>query len=132
MTTMLARFAIPKPNANVFSMCARTARLGGLIGTTGLLGAHILSRPTTLIQCQGIVPFRTASDCVTGGVAPRHQFTQADRSLRVSQAPIDFQQLSSGSVLGLITGYLTAKIGRLFLFSFGGIFLLAAVSYMEF
>jgi len=26
----------------------------------------------------------------------------------------------------MITGYLTAKIGRLFLFSFGGIFLLAA------
>jgi len=54
MTTLVARFAIPKPNANVFSVCARTARLGGLIGTTGLLGAHVLSRPTTLIQCQGI------------------------------------------------------------------------------
>jgi hypothetical protein len=27
----------------------------------------------------------------------------------------------------MITGYLTAKIGRLFLFSFGGVFLLAAV-----
>lgn len=64
---------------------------------------------------------------VVGGVAPRYQFTQADPTLRVSRAPIDFQQLSSGSVLGLITGYLTAKIGRLFLFSFGGIFLLAAV-----
>lgn len=47
--------------------------------------------------------------------------------MRRARAPIDFQQLSSGSILGMITGYLTAKIGRLFLFSFGGIFLLAAV-----
>ena len=60
-------------------------------------------------------------------MAPRHQFTRADPSLRVSRAPVDFQQLSSGSVLGIITGYLTAKIGRIFLFSFGGIFLLATV-----
>jgi len=72
-------------------------------------------------------PFRHVHLIMAGGVAPRYQFTQADRSLRVSQPPIDLQQLSSGSVLGLITGYLTAKIGRLFLFSFGGIFLLAAV-----
>ena len=64
---------------------------------------------------------------IVGGVAPRHQFTQRDPSLRVSRAPVDFQQLSSGSVLGMITGYLTAKIGRLFLLSFGGIFLLATV-----
>ena len=64
---------------------------------------------------------------VLGGVAPRHQFTQPDLSLRRARAPIDFQQLSSGSILGMITGYLTAKIGRLFLFSFGGLFLLAAV-----
>jgi hypothetical protein len=77
-------------------------------------------------------PSFDVSDLGKGGVAPRYQFTQADRSLRVSQAPIDFQQLSSGSILGLITGYLTAKIGRLFLFSFGGIFLLAAVSQWRF
>ena len=73
-------------------------------------------------------PSRDRGVDVVGGVAPRHQFTQADLSVRRARAPIDFQQLSSGSILGMITGYLTAKVGRLFLFSFGGIFLLAAVS----
>ena len=99
-------------------MCSRTARLGGVIGSTGFLSANV--------QCQGILS-PDIDLIVKGGVAPRHQFTQADPSLRVTRAPIDLQQLSSGSVLGLITGYLAAKIGRIFFFGFGGIFLLAAV-----
>jgi hypothetical protein len=41
------------------------------------------------------------------------------------------QQFSSGSVLGLVLGYLTAKIGRIFLFSFGGFFLLGAVCCID-
>jgi len=45
--------------------------------------------------------------------------------------PIDMQQLSSGSVLGLVFGYLTAKIGRLFLFSFGGFIILGTVCYIN-
>jgi len=115
MANLFARISIPTVKGSVLSMCGRTARLGGVIGATGLFGAHVLSTQPLFVksQCQG-------------GVAPRHQFTQSDVSLQRSRAPIDFQQLSSGSVLGIITGYLTAKIGRLFLFSFGGLILFGA------
>ena len=67
------------------------------------------------------------ADGEQGGVAPRQQFTQRDPTLRVSRSAIDPQQLSSGSMTGIILGYLTAKIGRLFFFTFSGFFLLAAV-----
>lgn len=53
MTTLVARFAIPKPSGNVFSMCARTARLGGVIGMTGFLGTQVLIKPA--VQCQGYI-----------------------------------------------------------------------------
>src|SRR5271167_901064 len=119
MAAIVSRIVIPRTNGNLFSMGVQAAKLGCFLGTTGLFGAHFLARPTLRItQCQGKHHFRR--DLRLGGVAPRQQFTQADPSLRVSRAPVDFQQLSSGSVLGMITGYLTAKLGRLFLFSFGG------------
>jgi hypothetical protein len=126
--TFIARVAIPSARANLFSTCIRGARLGLFLGSTGLLGAHVLGRPALVqTQCQGDLP---STNLMSGGVAPRYQFTQADpqlQNLRNRRAIIDLQQLSSGSVLGMITGYLTAKIGRLFLFSFGGLFLLGAV-----
>jgi FUN14 family len=126
MAAVITRIAFPKVNESVLSICSRTARLVGVIGMTGLFGAQVLSKPIFVrTQCQGIVSCDISEDI--GGVAPRHQYTQADLSLKRSRAPIDFQQLSSGSVLGMVTGYLTAKIGQVFLFSFGGLFLLAAV-----
>jgi len=67
------------------------------------------------------------ADWGQGGVAPRQQFTQRDTTLQVSRPIIDAQQLSSGSMTGIILGYLTAKIGRLLFFTFSGVFLLAAV-----
>ena len=54
MATLIARIAIPKTNGSILSMCARTARLGGVIGTTGLFGAHFFVKPTfAKTQCQG-------------------------------------------------------------------------------
>jgi hypothetical protein len=127
MASLVARITIPTVKGGVLSMCGRTARLGGVIGATGLFGAHVLSTQPLFVksQCQGFQ--WGGKSWLVGGVAPRHQFTQSDFSLQRSRAPIDFQQLSSGSVLGIITGYLTAKIGRLFLFSFGGLILFGAV-----
>ena len=54
MTTLVARFAIPKSSGNMLSMCTRTARLGGVIGAAGLLGTQVLFKPT-VVQCQGIL-----------------------------------------------------------------------------
>ena len=54
MATLVARIALPTTRANLFSTCARGARLGLFIGSTGLLGAHALARPATMMtQCQG-------------------------------------------------------------------------------
>jgi hypothetical protein len=54
MASLVARIAIPTTKGSVLSMCARTARLGGVIGVTGLFGAHILSKPMFVkSQCQG-------------------------------------------------------------------------------
>lgn len=59
MATLVARLRIPKTNGTMFSMCARTARLGGVIGITGLLGASVHKESTfPKTQCQGIVPGR--------------------------------------------------------------------------
>jgi hypothetical protein len=127
MAAFIAKLSFPKTYGTVFSMCARTARVGGVIGTTCFLGTNLFKEPMfPKTYCQGKGPNKIVSE-TAGGVAPRYQFTQADPSLRISRAPLDFQQLSSGSILGIITGYLTVKIGRLFLLSFGGIFLLVAV-----
>jgi len=54
MSIILTRITGPLARGNVLSMCARTARLGGVIGTTGLFGAHVLSKPAFVVtQCQG-------------------------------------------------------------------------------
>ena len=54
MATLVARVAIPKTNGSILSMCARTTGLGGVIGITGLFGAHVLVKPLfEKTQCQG-------------------------------------------------------------------------------
>jgi hypothetical protein len=70
---------------------------------------------------------RFFSPTFVGGVAPRYQYTKADETLIRHKPPINLEQLSSGSVLGLILGTLTTKIGQLFLLSFGGLVLLGTV-----
>jgi hypothetical protein len=131
MATFFARFTIPRPNGSLLSLFGRTVRVSGVIGTTGAFGAHILSKPAfprTLAQGPSITHIPGSRGLTwIGGVAPRTQFTQRDTTLRVSRSPIDPQQLSSGSMTGIILGYLTAKIGQLFLFTFSGVFLFAAV-----
>lgn len=55
MTSILARIALPTAKANVLSMCARSARVGIFVGTTGLFGAHLFVKPALITtQCQGI------------------------------------------------------------------------------
>lgn len=56
MATLVARIALPTTRASLFSTCARGARLGLFVGSTGLLGAHVLTKPATMMtQCQGTV-----------------------------------------------------------------------------
>jgi hypothetical protein len=55
MANLVARITIPTVKGSVLSMCGRTARLGGVIGATGLFGAHVLSTQPLFVksQCQG-------------------------------------------------------------------------------
>ena len=54
MATLFTRFAIPRGSGSFLSLCAHTARVGGVLGTTGAFGAHILSQPPmTRTFCQG-------------------------------------------------------------------------------
>jgi hypothetical protein len=56
-----------------------------------------------------------------GGVAERYQFTVPDTNQQRQSPAVNFQQLSSGSMSGLVLGYLLGKASRIMMLTLGGI-----------